>query len=97
MKSGFIEGNFKYSEIFSINEVDILKIVPEYITSLTSPFIMLPINYTTDDYVYDNSYKSKVSDEGRTNPSVSDKLGIDCEILWLDVNEIHDDEENKDN
>lgn len=37
------------------------------------------------------------SDEGRTNPSVSDKLGVDCEILWLDVNEIHDDEENKDN
>ena len=37
------------------------------------------------------------SDEGRTNPSVSGKLGVDCEILWLDVDQIHDDEENKDN
>ena len=37
------------------------------------------------------------SDKGRTNPSVSGKLGVDCEILWLDVDQIHDDEENKDN
>ncbi|RJU80820.1 MAG: tRNA pseudouridine(54/55) synthase Pus10 [Candidatus Poseidoniales archaeon] len=37
------------------------------------------------------------SDEGRTKPSVSEKLGVECEILWLDVNQIHDDEENKDN
>ncbi len=37
------------------------------------------------------------SDEGRTVPSVSGKIGLDCEILWLDVNEIHDDEENQDN
>lgn len=35
------------------------------------------------------------SDEGRTIPSVSGKLEMDCEILWLDVNEIHDDEENQ--
>ncbi|MFL2963376.1 MAG: tRNA pseudouridine(54/55) synthase Pus10 [Candidatus Thalassarchaeaceae archaeon] len=37
------------------------------------------------------------SDEGRTNPSVSGNLGVDCEILWLDVDQIHDDDENKDN
>jgi tRNA pseudouridine synthase 10 len=37
------------------------------------------------------------SDDGRTNPSVSGILGVDCEILWLDVEQIHDDEENKDN
>ena len=37
------------------------------------------------------------SDEGRTIPSVSGKLEMDCEILWLDVNEIHDDEENQEN
>ncbi|MFQ3344145.1 MAG: tRNA pseudouridine(54/55) synthase Pus10 [Candidatus Poseidoniales archaeon] len=37
------------------------------------------------------------SDEGRTIPSVSGKIGMDCEILWLDVTEIHDDEENQDN
>ena len=31
------------------------------------------------------------------NPLFSEKLGVECEILWLDVNQIHDDEENKDN
>tara|TARA_B100000287_G_scaffold435459_1_gene503881 strand:- start:2458 stop:3918 length:1461 start_codon:yes stop_codon:yes gene_type:complete len=31
------------------------------------------------------------SDEGRTNPSVSSVLGADCEVIWLDVEEIHAD------
>ena len=30
------------------------------------------------------------SDEGRTTPSVSSVLGCECEVLWLDVEEIHD-------
>tara|TARA_B100000945_G_scaffold101388_1_gene79909 strand:- start:56 stop:1480 length:1425 start_codon:yes stop_codon:yes gene_type:complete len=30
------------------------------------------------------------SDEGRTTPSVQSVLGIDCEVIWLDVLEIHD-------
>lgn len=35
------------------------------------------------------------SDSGRTIPSVSETLGSDCNILWLDVLAIHDDEENQ--
>ncbi len=31
------------------------------------------------------------SDEGRTNPSVQSVLGAACEVIWLDVEEIHDD------
>ena len=30
------------------------------------------------------------SDEGRTTPSVSSVLGCKCEVVWLDVEEIHD-------
>lgn len=30
------------------------------------------------------------SDEGRTVPSISSVLGCECEVLWLDVEEIHD-------
>ena len=30
------------------------------------------------------------SDEGRTKPSVQDILGVECEVIWLDVEEIHD-------
>ena len=30
------------------------------------------------------------SDEGRTVPSVSGVLDCECEVLWLDVEEIHD-------
>ncbi len=29
------------------------------------------------------------SDEGRTTPSVQSVLGTDCEVIWLDVLEIH--------
>ena len=31
------------------------------------------------------------SDEGRTKPSVQSVLDADCEVIWLDVLEIHDD------
>ena len=31
------------------------------------------------------------SDEGRTKPSVQEVLDTDCEVIWLDVLEIHDD------
>jgi tRNA pseudouridine synthase 10 len=31
------------------------------------------------------------SDEGRTTPSVQSVLGTDCEVIWLDVLEIHSD------
>ncbi|MEE2747635.1 MAG: tRNA pseudouridine(54/55) synthase Pus10 [Candidatus Thermoplasmatota archaeon] len=31
------------------------------------------------------------SDEGRTNPSVSGLLEADCEVIWLDVKDIHAD------
>ena len=31
------------------------------------------------------------SDEGRTNPSVSGVLEVDCEVIWLDVKDIHAD------
>ena len=31
------------------------------------------------------------SDEGRTKPSVQSVLGAECEVIWLDVLEIHDD------
>ena len=31
------------------------------------------------------------SDEGRTKPSVQGVLDADCEVIWLDVLEIHDD------
>ena len=31
------------------------------------------------------------SDEGRTTPSVQSVLATDCEVIWLDVLEIHDD------
>ncbi len=31
------------------------------------------------------------SDEGRTNPSIRSVLGADCEVIWLDVEEIHAD------
>ena len=31
------------------------------------------------------------SDEGRTTPSVQSVLDTDCEVIWLDVLEIHDD------
>jgi len=30
------------------------------------------------------------SDEGRTKPSVQGVLGVECEVIWLDVEEIHD-------
>jgi len=30
------------------------------------------------------------SDDGRTVPSVSSVLGCECEVLWLDVEGIHD-------
>ena len=29
------------------------------------------------------------SDEGRTNPSIQEAIGSDCEVIWLDVEEIH--------
>jgi tRNA U54 and U55 pseudouridine synthase Pus10 len=29
-------------------------------------------------------------DAGRTSPSVAAALGRKCDVLWLDVNEIHD-------
>ena len=31
------------------------------------------------------------SDEGRTVPSVAEKLGLVCEVVWLDVNDVHAD------
>ena len=31
------------------------------------------------------------SDEGRTVPSVAEKLGLVCEVIWLDVNDVHAD------
>jgi tRNA pseudouridine synthase 10 len=31
------------------------------------------------------------SDEGRTNPSVAGVLEADCEVIWLDVKDIHAD------
>ncbi len=31
------------------------------------------------------------SDEGRTNPSVAAVLEGDCEVIWLDVKDIHAD------
>ena len=31
------------------------------------------------------------SDEGRTTPSVKEVLGTECEVLWLDVEDIHSD------
>ena len=31
------------------------------------------------------------SDEGRTNPSVSGVLEANCEVIWLDVKDIHAD------
>ena len=31
------------------------------------------------------------SDEGRTNPSVAGLLEVDCEVIWLDVKDIHAD------
>ena len=31
------------------------------------------------------------SDEGRTKPSVQSEIGQECEVLWLDVEEIHAD------
>ena len=31
------------------------------------------------------------SDEGRTTPSVAEKLGLQCEVVWLDVNDVHAD------
>ena len=31
------------------------------------------------------------SDEGRTNPSVAAVLEADCEVIWLDVKDIHAD------
>ena len=31
------------------------------------------------------------SDEGRTNPSVAAVLESDCEVIWLDVKDIHAD------
>ena len=31
------------------------------------------------------------SDEGRTTPSVTERLGVVCEVLWLDVEEVHAD------
>jgi tRNA pseudouridine synthase 10 len=31
------------------------------------------------------------SDEGRTVPSVAEKLGLVCEVTWLDVNDVHAD------
>ena len=29
------------------------------------------------------------SDEGRTKPSIKSVLGDECEVIWLDVEEIH--------
>ena len=29
------------------------------------------------------------SDDGRTNPSVQSAIGSNCEVIWLDVEEIH--------
>ena len=31
------------------------------------------------------------SDEGRTVPSVQEVIGMECEVLWLDVEDIHSD------
>lgn len=31
------------------------------------------------------------SDEGRTTPSITERLGAPCEVLWLDVEEVHAD------
>ena len=31
------------------------------------------------------------SDEGRTTPSITERLGVPCEVLWLDVEEVHAD------
>ena len=31
------------------------------------------------------------SDEGRTSPSVKSALGSECQVIWLDVEEIHTD------
>ena len=31
------------------------------------------------------------SDEGRTVPSVREVIGTECEVLWLDVEDIHAD------
>jgi len=31
------------------------------------------------------------SDEGRTTPSITERLGGECEVLWLDVEEVHAD------
>ena len=31
------------------------------------------------------------SDEGRTVPSIAEKLGLVCEVIWLDVNDVHAD------
>ena len=31
------------------------------------------------------------SDEGRTSPSVKSVIGRECEVIWLDVEEIHAD------
>ena len=31
------------------------------------------------------------SDEGRTTPSVAEQLGLVCEVVWLDVNDVHAD------